>query len=61
MDELRMAHVCEVQPLDSKQIIADVDVILYQFCVGKWYAAVIKVEGISGKGLNKLGSYRKLR
>ena len=40
MDELGIAHVCEVQPLDSKQVIADVNVILYQFYVAKWYTAL---------------------
>jgi len=61
MQTIGMDHICELQPLFTKQILLDLDLILYEFCATKWYATLSRVEGVNGRGLNKLRTYRKFK
>ena len=50
-----------LQPLYTKEILLDFDVILYKYSKLKWFESVVKVDDIHGQGGNKLCTYRQFK
>ena len=59
MHIIGMSHICELESVYTKLIFIEMEQILYQYFADKWHAKLSKIEGFSGKGLNKHRTYRK--